>query len=332
MITSFVPFFFLWYVTYLAIVAGGYWYIVAGVCMIINAFFIVRVFIIQHDCGHHSFFGAQSPWNKYVGRICSLISSLPFTYWKTVHHHHHNHSGQLEQRDIGDINFWTLAEYAQKSPIQRWLYRLFRSPVTLFFLAPLYYFVITNRTPAYSAVPAKRHLVWWSKIRSNILLVAVYTLGVLLLGWAFLVVQLGTIYLFGVIAFWFFYVQHAHEYTYQKWHEKGQWSFADAALQGASRYDLPTWMHWLTGNIGYHHIHHLNPAIPSYHLPAADQVAQKFELVNEKLTNLNIRASLQTVKNKLWSEEDQRFITFREAHQRMSKKDEWDSWLTVSRQ
>lgn len=308
-ITSFGPYIVLWSIAYLL------WDVStpsAILVMAVNSFFLVRIFIIQHDCGHSSYFDprTQSELNTTWGWIGSIFSTLPFTYWSVIHHHHHVHTGKLEIRDIGDINFWTVDEYRDASSIKRLGYRIFRHPITIFTVVPIFYFLFANRNPITYSFKEMKVKVRWSQVVNNILILGVYTFFVLFLGWKFLIVQVITVFFFSVIAFWFFYVQHSHEKTYQKWAERGEHNFTDAALQGASRYDLHTVFHWLTGHIGYHHLHHLNPAIPSYRLQEAD-AATLPQLVGV-INNLSFRKSWSCIKNKLWSEELQRYISFRE--------------------
>lgn len=313
--TSFGPFVILW------IVAFQIWDVTkfgSIIMMMLNAFFLVRIFIfiIQHDCGHHSFFDPKrfGTLQSFVGWVSSVFSTLPYTYWATVHHHHHTHTGQLEERDIGDLDFMTVEEYRNANPIKQFGYRVFRHPIILFGFASIVYFLFNNRWPLFFSFEKMTWQVRWSQVLNNLLIIGVYTLGVLFFGWKFLLIQGITLFFFAIIAIWFFYVQHAHEKTYQRWRERGEWEFIPAALQGASRYDVGPVFHWLTGNIGYHHLHHLNPAIPSYNLIAADKAT--FSLVAHIVQNLSFRESLACMNNHLWDEDQQKYISFREFHAR----------------
>ncbi len=312
-ITSFGPYIVLW------VVAFQLWEVTllgSLLVMILNAFFLVRIFIIQHDCGHHSYFDPMKygKLQSLVGWVSSIFSTLPFTYWGTVHHHHHEHTGQLEQRDIGDLDFMTVEEYRNASGIKKIGYRIFRHPIILFVFAPIVYFLFSNRWPLFFSFNKMTIDVRWSQVKNNLLIGVLYVFGVLLLGWKFLVIQGVTVFFFSIIAFWFFYVQHAHEKTYQKWNKRKEWKFIPAALQGASRYDIHPVLHWLTGNIGYHHLHHLNPAIPSYNLIAADKAT--FSQVEHIVQNLSFRESLDCMNNHLWDEQLQKYISFREFYAR----------------
>ncbi|MEY3197903.1 MAG: hypothetical protein RL023_704 [Candidatus Parcubacteria bacterium] len=315
MITSFLPFLAIWWLSFTT------WEIsklLSVALMIINAFFLVRIFIIQHDCGHHSYFDPKSMgrWNTRVGWFASLFHTLPYSYWRGVHHHHHMHTGQLEERDIGDLDFMTVEEYRHASRLKRIGYRIFRYPVTLFIIAPAFYFLVSNRW-SFVKINEITKKVKIEQTINNLLILIVYGSFYWAIGSKFLVIQGLTIFFFSIIAFWFFYVQHAHEFSYQRWREKEEWEFVDAALEGASRYDLPKVFHWLTGNIGYHHLHHLNPAIASYRLTEADQMT--LPLLKDTIKNLSFIESLRCIFNKLWDEEQKKFISFAEFRRREKK-------------
>lgn len=310
--TSFGPYLFFFAVSYLLWDEAK---VLALMSVILNSFFLVRIFIIQHDCGHHSFFDPETSekWNRIWGWVGSIFSTLPFVHWAKVHHYHHLNTGKLEARDIGDIDFKTVDEYRKLTPFRRWGYRVFRSAFTIFIIVPVYYFVVANRNPYSSTFKGMTMKIRISQVLNNLLIVVVYTMGALLLGWKFLVVQAITVFFFSLIAFWFFFVQHSHERTYQKWYDKGEWQFVDASLKGASRYDLHPVFHWLTGNIGFHHIHHLNSTIPSYRLQEAD--AATYPTLKDTINNLSFWQSLSCVFNKLWDEAQQKYISFREFYE-----------------
>lgn len=301
-LNSFLPFLGLWVLMYFSL-AWSYW-ITLGLALI-NCFFLVRIFIIQHDCGHQSFLGKQK-WNNVVGFLCSFFSSIPYTYWSRVHSFHHGHVGQLEFRDIGDINFLTVEEFRALSLWGRFQYRVFRSPLVMFFITPMIYIVFYLRLPFISFKGWKN--VKRSQIINNLSLLAVYvTLG-FLLGWkSFLMVQIPIIWLFGVVSFWFFYVQHQHEEGYMRW--KKDWDYLLAAIKGSTYYKLPRIMHWLTGNIGFHHIHHLSSRIPNYQLA---KCAKENPILQKYATKLTFKDSFDTIFNKLWDEQNKRMISFKE--------------------
>lgn len=307
MTTSFGPYLILWVIMYLSMDWSIWITIFLG---LVNSFFLVRIFIIQHDCGHQSYFRSKS-LNTIVGTICSLFSSLPFRYWARVHNHHHGHTGQLEERDIGDINFLTIKEYSTLSNFGKFKYRLLRIPIVTFFIAPFYYFTVANRLTLFF-----RNQPWWikvknSQIRNNLLIVCIYGVLGWLLGWQkFLFIQLFTIFAFSIIAFWFFYVQHQHEDGYQRW--KKDWSFLLSSIRGASYYKLPKTWQWLTGNIGIHHIHHLSSLIPNYNL---EQCMKENPILSKYAVKITFLESLLTVKNKLWSEDLQKMVSWTEYRQ-----------------
>lgn len=302
-INTFLPYVALWALMYFSL-NWSIW-ITIGLAFI-NAFFLVRIFIIQHDCGHQSFFKSKK-LNDTVGFICSLFSSLPFKYWAKIHNHHHGHTGQLEERDIGDINFLTVKEYKDRNWFGRLQYRLFRHPLIIFVGAPVFYFTVSNRYP-FMKFKGMMSRVKWSQVRNNIVMVAVYTLLAVLLGWKkFLFIQLSLIFLFSIIAFWFFYIQHQHEAAYNQW--KKNWDFLIASIRGATYYKLPKVFQWLTGNIGVHHIHHLSSRIPNYNL---EKCMRENPILTKYANILTFRDSLKCISNKLWDEHRQRMISFKE--------------------
>ncbi len=301
---SFGPFFLLWILMYFSL-SWSYW-ITIGLAFV-NAFFLVRIFIIQHDCGHQSFLKSKK-WNNSIGFICSFFSSIPYKYWAKVHNHHHGHNGILEtkHRDIGDIKFLTVDEYVKLPKWRKLAYRIFRMPVFLFGFVPFIYLAVSNR---YAFINMKS----WKKIKSsqiinNLSLAAMYLSLCWLLGWKqFLMIQLPIIFIFSIIAFWFFYVQHQHEETYKQWQEN--WDFLMASIQGATYYKLPKLFQWLTGNIGFHHIHHLSSLIPNYQL---EKCFKENPILNKYVTTITFSESLSCIHNKLWDQKEQRMISFKE--------------------
>lgn len=309
-INSFLPFLGLWVLMYFSL-NWSYW--ITFALALVNAFFLVRIFIIQHDCGHQSFFGSKK-WNNFIGWICSFFTSIPFKYWAKLHNHHHGHSGILdhEHRDIGDLPFLTVNEYQQLNLWNKLKYRALRMPVILFGIAPVFYLTFSNRVPLVHFKNWKKHRRF--QLLNNILLVGAYVLLGYLLGWQrFLLIQATIIFLFGIVAFWFFYVQHQHEDGYKRW--KGNWDFLVSSIKGSTYYKLPKLFHWLTGNIGYHHIHHLSSQIPNYNLA---RCSEENPILNKYVTTLTFVESLKCINHKLWDEQSQRMISFRE-YDRMKK-------------
>lgn len=300
---SFIPYIGLWVLMYFSL-NWSVW-LTIGLAFI-NSFFLVRIFIIQHDCGHQSFLGSKR-WNNMIGFVCSLFSSVPYKYWAKVHNHHHGHTGQLEERDIGDINFLTVEEYRNRNWFDRLRYRIFRNPLVLFIISPIVYFTFSNRIP-FMNFKGMIKRIKWSQVRNNLIILAVYALLGFLLGWAkFLFIQLFTIFLFAIIAFWFFYIQHQHESAYNQWRKN--WDFVVAAIRGATYYKLPRMFQWLTGNIGIHHIHHLSARIPNYNL---EKCMKENPILTKYANILTFKDSLKCIQNKLWDEQKQRMISFKE--------------------
>jgi omega-6 fatty acid desaturase (delta-12 desaturase) len=304
-LTSFLPFFGLWVLMYYSL-SWSYWITLA--LALVNAFFVVRIFIIQHDCGHRSFLKNQRVMH-FIGWVSSLITFIPYTYWAKVHDFHHAHSGQLEVRDIGDIYTMTVEEYQQAGRWKRLGYRLFRMPLITFVIGPVIYLLYNNRFQLVKLDESAR--TRWLLRLNNLLLLAACAGMAYWLGWqTFLLIQAPIVVFFAIIAVWFFYVQHQHEHSYKHWRD--QWEYLLAAVRGSSFYRLPRLFHWLTGNIGYHHLHHLNSKIPSYNLPRAHQENRFLE---QYVTDLRFGESLRCMFHKLWDEETERMITFREYRQ-----------------
>lgn len=305
-LNTFLPFLAMWTAIYLLI---DYSIWLALPIAIVNGFFLGRIFIIQHDCGHHSFTPSKQA-NDTIGMFASLLTCIPYKYWARGHNFHHSHNGVLwEHRDIGDIPMLTVKEFHQMNWWGKFQYMVLRSGFVLFLIVPLVYIFFNNRLPLIQlkGFEMARRALW----RSTALTLAFYAALVLLLGWKALIMHLVIVWIFGIIALWFFYIQHQHETAYKEW--KDRWDYLRAAIQGSTYYKLPKIMHWLTGNIGYHHIHHLNPLVPNYELARCHRENPVFE----KLANtLSFWESLKCVFNKLWDEEQERMITFREYFQK----------------
>lgn len=306
-LNSFLPFIAIWVAMYL-LRDVSIWLTIA--LAIVNAFFMVRIFIIQHDCGHQSFLRSRKA-NNIIGTVCSMLTFIPYKYWAKNHNYHHGHNGVLsEHRAIGDIHTLTVREFEASSRFQKAMYMLFRSAPVLFLIGPMVYIFYNNRFPIVRLKGwelANRSLLW-----NNLLLVTFHAILIYFLGWsAFLLVHLPILVAFGTIAIWFFYVQHQHEFTYKAWND--QWDSLRASIQGSSYYKLPRLFHWLSGNIGYHHIHHLNSLVPNYELARCHHENPVFDQVANALT---FTQSLRCVFNKLWDEDQGKMITWREYYQR----------------
>jgi len=268
-------------------------------------FLLVRLFIIQHDCGHGSFFASRRA-NDLLGRALGVLTLTPYAYWRSGHAIHHASSGNLDRRGPGDINTLTVREYRALSPIRRLFYRIYRHPITLFGLGPLFLFVIRNRIP--TSNPLRHRKIWGSILGTNSALVAIVLLMVLTVGGrAFMLAYLPVILPAAATGIWLFYIQHQFERTY--WATGPDWDFHAAALQGSSFYDLPAVLHWLTGSIGFHHIHHVCSKIPNYRLRDCFDQNPEFRRVRR----LTLRDSLKCSRLSLWDEERQLLVSFSEA-------------------
>jgi omega-6 fatty acid desaturase (delta-12 desaturase) len=271
-------------------------------------FLLVRLFIIQHDCGHGSFFASRRA-NDLLGRTLGLLTLTPYVFWRRSHAIHHASSGKLDRRGAGDITTLTVREYRALSLIRRFLYRAYRHPIVLFGLGPFYMFILRNRIPTGS--PIRQRKVWGSILGTNAALAVIVTFMLFTVGGrAFLLAYLPVILLAASIGMWLFYVQHQFEHAY--WATCPAWDFHDAALQGSSFYDLPALLHWLTGFIGFHHIHHVCSKIPNYRLRDCFNQNPEFRDVRR----LTLRDSLKCAKLALWDEERQVLVSFREFFRR----------------
>ncbi len=229
------------------------------------ALFLVRVFILQHDAGHGSLF-KEARWNDRLGFAAGVLTLTPYAHWRLTHARHHATSGNLDKRGVGDVYTMTLAEYLKAPPSRRLFYRLYRNPVAMFLLGPIAIFMLGYRLPL--GYGGDRPAIRRSVALTNLALFGLVATIVLLFGWkVFFLVYLPIQYLAGVLGIFLFYVQHQFEDAY--WEENPRWQYLRAAMEGSSYLKLPRVLQWLTGNIGFHHVHHLAPKIPSYRLEEA---------------------------------------------------------------
>jgi omega-6 fatty acid desaturase (delta-12 desaturase) len=266
--------------------------------------FLVRLFMIQHDCGHGAFF-QQRLANDWVGRAIGVLTLTPYDFWRRTHAAHHATSGNLERRGMGDIDTLTVSEYLALSRLRRLRYRLYRHPLVMFGLGPAYLFFLQHRLPI--GLMRGGWQPWLSTMATNlgILLVAGVTIWAVGIG-AFLLVHLPIMLIGASLGVWLFYVQHQFEDTF--WSHDKTWNIHEAALRGSSHYDLPVILRWFTANIGVHHIHHLCSRIPFYRLP----LALRHHPDLGKVGRLTLGQSVSCVRLVLWDEAARRLISFRE--------------------
>jgi omega-6 fatty acid desaturase (delta-12 desaturase) len=294
---SFIPYALLWYVMYHAL-SISYWLMLP--IAVLAAGFLARIFIIFHDCGHASFFKSRNA-NKAVGVIAGLFNLTPFLHWRWQHAMHHGTSGDLDRRGSGDIWMLTVQEYLESSRWRRFAYRLARNPLVLFVVAPLYLFVIHHRFASTTAPKPERRSVAWT----NLALLGIAVSMSMLIGLkAYLIIQFTVSTIAGAAGVWLFYVQHQFEGAY--WARSANWDYTAAALQGSSYYKLPRVLQWFTGNIGFHHVHHLSPRIPNYHL----QFCHDAEPLFEKIKAVTLLASLKSLTYRLWDERRQIYVGY----------------------
>ncbi|MEQ8825127.1 MAG: fatty acid desaturase [Filomicrobium sp.] len=264
--------------------------------------FLVRLFLIQHDCGHGAFFNKRTT-NDWVGRVLGVLTLTPYDVWKRSHAIHHAHSGDLDHRGIGDIDTLTVSEYKALSPLRRFYYRLYRHPLVMFGVGPAYVFLLQQRLPFGQMHDGWRP--WVSAMGTNFGIAALFLVMVYLVGAGpFLMVHLPVVLLGASIGVWLFYIQHQFEDTY--WAQGEEWSQHDAALYGSSYYELPKPLSWLTANIGIHHVHHLYARIPFYKLP--NVLRDHPELAD--VQRVTLLESFKYVRLKLWDEKRKQLVGF----------------------
>ena len=281
----------------------GYWWL-SLLLAIPAAGFLVRLFMIQHDCGHGSFFSHPMA-NDWVGRVIGVLTLTPYDFWRQTHAIHHATSGHLERRGIGDVDTLTVREYLSRSFWGRLCYRAYRHPLVMFGVGPAYLFILQYRLPI--GLLFNGWQPWVSTMATNVAIAAVVTVLIWYIGvWPVVLVQLPIILLAGSAGVWLFYVQHQFERTF--WAHEDGWSFQEAALHGSSHYDLPGILRWFTANIGVHHVHHLCSRIPCYRLPRVLREHPELRFVSR----LTLLQSFQCVRLALWDESRRRLVSFRE--------------------
>ena len=298
-LTSIPPFFLMWYVTYRSL---QFSYLVTLVLAFFTAMFAMRCFIILHDCGHSSFFKSKRA-NDFFGVITGIITFTPYFAWRHSHAIHHATAGDLDRRGIGDVWTLTYAEYQKLSFGMRLFYRIYRNPFVIFGIGPTIDFVVLQRLPMVNVSKKAREKN--SVVFTNLTLLALAIVISLLIGVReFILVQLPVIAFASSTGVFLFYVQHQYENVYWERHE--QWNFAEAALHGSSFFRMPRIWQWFTGNIGFHHIHHLSPRIPNYNLEACHYENAMFEEVEV----MTWRTSLKSLRIRLFDEDHGKMIGY----------------------
>ena len=291
----------LWFASWFALSLDQLW--ASLLAAIPAAGFLVRLFMIQHDCGHGAFFSYR--WaNDWVGRVIGVLTLTPFDLWRRTHAIHHATSGNLGRRGIGDVKTLTVREYCARSGWGRLAYRLYRHPLVMFGAGPAYLFFLQHRLPV--GLMRGGWQPWASTMATNLAIVLIAATLVWLIGIkAFLLVHLPIALLAATVGVWLFYVQHQFEHTI--WEPDAQWNLHEAALQGSSHYDLPAPLRWFTANIGVHHVHHLCSRIPYYRLPRV--LRDHAEL--RDAGRLTLLESFRCVRLVLWDERQRRLVSFR---------------------
>ncbi len=302
LIATLVPFVALWALAWISL-SVSYW--LAFALAVLNGGFLVRIFAIQHDCGHSSYFRSRTV-GDWVGRALGVLTLTPYDVWRKAHSIHHATHGNLDQRGVGDVLTLTVAEYQSRGRMGRFLYRLYRNPVVLFVLAPSYLFILQNRLPFGLMNQGWRY--WTSAMGTNAILAIAVGLMIWLGGlMPVVLIFLPTSIIAATIGVWLFYVQHQFETTH--WTKSESWQVHESALEGSSHYVMPAPLRWMTANIGIHHVHHLYSRIPFYRL--TEVLRDHAELADAQ--RLTILESLKSVRLHLWDEASGRLVSFGEA-------------------
>jgi omega-6 fatty acid desaturase (delta-12 desaturase) len=298
LVNTFIPYLLLWV---LMVFSTKVSYLLTFALAIVAAGFLVRIFIIFHDCGHGSFFKSKKA-NDLVGVISGIITYTPYYQWHAQHAEHHATTVNLDQRGLGDIWTMTVSEYVNATKWERFTYRIVRNPFILFLFGPLYLIFILNRfTKKGRNAKAK-----WNVYITNAVILT-FAIGMsLLIGWkAFLFIHLTHLYIAQAIGLWLFYAQHNFEDV--NWERAEKWDYKHAAIHGSSFLKLPLVLQWFTGNIGFHHIHHLSPRIPNYNLERCQQENELFKEVKP----ITLWSTFKAMRLSLWDEASHQLIRFR---------------------
>ncbi len=280
-------------------------YFLTALLGVLGGGFLMRLFTLQHDCGHGSLFASRTA-NDWVGRCLGVLTLTPYALWRRTHSIHHSASGNLEKRGVGDIHTMTVEEYNAETKFGRIMYRLYRNPITIFIIGPIYIFGIQQRLPVGMMKAGIKY--WISTMGTTAMMLITYAVLIYLIGfWQFFAVFGITSFTAAAAGMWLFYVQHQFEETH--WDQPEDWDMHDAALYGSSHYVLPKPIQWISGNIGIHHVHHLYSRIPFYRLP---EVIRDHPVLGE-IKRLTFWESLKCANLHLWDETSRTLMTFKQA-------------------
>jgi omega-6 fatty acid desaturase (delta-12 desaturase) len=303
-----VPFAIAWALMALAFYRGYIWRY--ALLLLPAAGFLVRLFLIQHDCGHGAFLPNRTG-NDWVGRIISILTMTPYDHWKRSHAIHHATAGNLDRRGIGDIDTLTVEEYLARSRWGRLRYRFYRHPIVMFGLGPIYVFLVQSRVP--SGFMSKGWRPWASAMSTNLAIAVVARVMIWVVGfWPVILVHLPVVLLGATAGVWLFFIQHQFEET--QWAKSDSWRMQDAALHGSSYYELPPVLRWFSANIGVHHVHHLSSRIPYYRLPEVLRDHPELRGVGR----VTLLQSFKCVSLALWDEKRRQLISFRDLRREYS--------------
>lgn len=298
-VNTFIPYAILWYLMYRSL-EFPYW--VTLLLAVPASGFLVRLFIIFHDCGHSSFFKSKRA-NTIVGIIAGIMSFTPYRIWHDQHAIHHATSGNLDKRGVGDIDTMTVDEYLRASKRDRFMYRAFRNPFVLFIIGPLFVIFIKNRFTRKGMSAVEKTNIYLTNILSALLVTGlILVMGIV----PFLLILSPVIFISHSAGLWLFYIQHQFEDV--RWERGDVWDYKNAALTGCSFLKLPAVLQWFTGNIGFHHVHHLSSRIPNYKLEACHNENDIFKVVKP----IKLSSTIRPLSLHLWDEDNRKLISFKE--------------------
>jgi omega-6 fatty acid desaturase (delta-12 desaturase) len=302
---------------YLALVALMYltmsWhlpYVVTLILAVPAGALLMRLFIIFHDCSHGSYV-ASPIWQQIIGNLLGVLTFTAFADWRRSHGIHHSSSGNLDRRGVGDVWTMTMDEYAASSPSRRLWYRVFRNPFVMFGLGPFFSFLIVHRWPKRGS---NRSQIL-SVILTNVVIASIIAAAGLTVGIKdYLLIQLPILFFGGAGGVWLFYIQHQFDPSY--WARTEEWESMEAAMRGSSYYKLPRVLQWISGNIGFHHVHHLRPRIPNYNLQQCLNETPELQLPDP----LRLWPSLLSVRLKVWDEKQKLLLTLRDMKRQLLQR------------